>query len=251
MRKKKKKKLKKLIEPYVSYSWGSDTKVEELSSLERWQLKRNFQKNKGNFVSDFTSWIYESTKGQKDNQNTRSGAANEEKIYDKYIYEEPVKSLSHFKKRFYFNDDWVIESDDLRNKKSSALRISSLKIDGEALYGKPDIVLKNIKTNDRMIIEVKSTKVPEWKLISDKYKWLNIQCQLWAYSFIDKFKDSPNLYLIGVIWIKDRGKLKQHREPLYWRFRKNGEINLKKKRLRIFHEKCKDIFENIYGGEII
>ena len=275
-KKKKKKKLKKLIEPYVSYPLGFNSKliepyvpyplgfnskVQELSSSERWQLKRNFQKNKGNFVSDFTSWIFESTKGQKYNQNMRSGAANEKKVYDKYIYEEPYrtrfldgpdKSLTHFRDKYNFEDNWIIEYEHISSDKSQpAYRISSLRIDGKPLYGKPDIVLKNIKTNDRIIIEVKNTFVPDWKLISDKYKWLNIQCQLWAYSLIDMFKDSSNLYLLGDIWITKGNKLMHHKEPLHWRIRKEGKINVEEKQIRILHEKCKDIFENIYGGKIV
>lgn len=253
---KKRKKKKKGLEKFVSYSFYnrlSNSKVEEISILERWLLKKNLQKNKGNFVSDFTNWIYESTIGQKDYQKCRSGVNNERKVYQKYIYEEADKYLTHFKHKYNFDDDWIIEYEHISINKSRrpAYRISSLKIDGKPLYGKPDIVLKNIKTNDRIIIEVKSTTVPEWKLFSNKYKWLNLQCQLWAYSFIDEFKNSSNLYLIGDIWIKNRGKLIHHKEPLYWRIRKEGKINLEKRQIRIFHEKCKDIFENIYGGEIV
>ena len=259
-RKKKKKELEKLIS-YSFYSKFSNSKVGEISILERALLKQNLQKNKVNSVTAFTKWIFESTKGQKDNQKYRSGVTGERKVYEKYIYEEqertqfldgPDKSLTHFKHKYNFEDSWIIEYEHISSDKSyPAYRISSLTIDGKPLYGKPDIVLKNIKTNDRIIIEVKSTTVPEWKLISDKYKWLNIQCQLWAYSFIDKFKDSSNLYLIGDIWITKGNKLIHHKEPLYWRIRKEGKINLEKRQIRIFHEKCKDIFENIYGGEIV
>jgi len=256
MRKKIKKKKKKGLNNFIFYSFYntlSNSKVEKISIIDRAKLQQNLEKNKGIGVTDFTGWIYESTKGQKDCQKSKSGVTIERKVYNKYIYEEPNKSLTHFKHKYNFEDDWIIEYEHIGHDKSlnRPYRISSLKIDGKPLYGRPDIVLKNTKTNDRIIIEVKSTSVPEWKLISDKYRWLNIQCQLWAYSFIDKFKDSSNLYLIGDIWGKYRGKLAHHEEPLYWRIRKEGKINLEKEPVRVLHEQCKDIFENIYGGKIV
>ena len=71
-RKKKKKELEKLIS-YSFYSKFSNSKVGEISILERALLKQNLQKNKVNSVTAFTKWIFESTKGKRITKNIGLG----------------------------------------------------------------------------------------------------------------------------------------------------------------------------------
>ena len=151
------------------------------------------------------------------------------------------------------------------NKKT--FKISRLKINEEPLFGRPDIVYKNRKNNDRIIIEVKSTRYDKNIPVGG---WYNLQCQLWSYSHIDDFKDSNNIFLMGDIRIR---KLTSARKSVIyigdekleilpeitsypagvtpkWRFKKEGKINTQHDKVNQFHEQCKMIFQ-MYGGEYI
>ena len=82
MRKKTKKRKKKGLNNFIYYSFYntfSNSKVEKISIIDRVMLQQNLEKNK-NTVSAFTRWIFESTKGRKDDQKFRSGVTAERKF---------------------------------------------------------------------------------------------------------------------------------------------------------------------------
>jgi hypothetical protein len=247
-RKKKRHLENKIFAFYNFYNKLSNSKVDTISISDEFRLKQNIKISSGNRVSDFTDWIYESTVGYKDEQKLRFGKSNEKKILERYIQRNPDTSIPYFKNKYSFEDEWILEFQDLENNNDFSFKISDLRINDSCFFGRPDLVFRNNSTNDRIIIEVKTTFVPDWKLSLNKFKWYNLHCQLWSYSFIDDFKNSPNIFLIGDIWSKTKWQIKDHETPLFWRIKKDGLLNLENKAVNKFHNQCKDIF-NIYGGK--
>lgn len=262
------KKKSKSKSQYLSSSFYQNFVGNQTNIITREDLNKliiNHPSNIGNRVSDFTDWIYDSIIPKRDNkQSLKEGTIVEKLLYEDLIHNID-KSDNYFKREYrgFLNDDWVLEYQDLSDDNKKTFKISRLKIHNEPLYGRPDIVYRNRKNNDRIIIEVKSTKYNRNIPIGG---WYNLQCQLWSYSFIDDFQDSNNIFLMGDIRIRrftkgnvlyiDNQKLEILPEVSEypsgvtpkWRFIKEGQINLNHDEVRKLHEQCKMIFQ-IYGGE--
>lgn len=88
---------------------------------------------------------------------------------------------------------FVDRDDNNRNFTASRLRVK-----GNPLRCRPDLVLENKKSNEFLIIERKTTFVPEPKI--PRVGWPNVEAQLWCYSWIDEFKDANEVILIGQLW---------------------------------------------------
>lgn len=233
------------------------------------KLKDNCSVEKGNRVSDFTSWIYDSIIPKRDNtHNFEEGKLTEQLIYDEYK-DKLDKSDSYFRVQYseFLTDNWVLEYEDLSDGVKNSYSISNLIVNDKPLNGKPDMVYRNKNTNDRIIIEVKSTGIPITQIPLGG--WYNLQCQLWSYSQIDELKPSKNIFLIGDIRLRKLhypdgkrfiyiGGERIDSIPYFsvspsgihpkWRIKKKGELNLNNEEVRKFHEQCKMIFE-IYGGK--
>lgn len=264
-RSRKKRKSKYLQDSFYKNFGGYLTNIITEKDLNK--LINNDSPNIGNRVSDFTDWIYDSIIPKRvKRQSLKEGNIVEKVLYKDLIYEID-KSDNYFKSWYgnFLNDDWILEYQDLSDENKKTFKISSLLKNGEPLFGRPDIVYKNRKNNDRIIIEVKSTKYYSQIPIGG---WYNLQCQLWSYSHIDDFQDSNNILLMGDIRRRsftkknalnlEYQKLEINSEiKLYpsgvtpkWRFIKDGKINTNHKEVSKFHEQCKMIFQ-IYGGEYI
>jgi hypothetical protein len=231
------------------------------------KLKNNKQPRGGNTVTDFTSWIYDSIIPERNySQNIKDGKEGEKRVYEE-IVDNIDKSDDYFRRHYkgFLDNDWILEYEDLSDEKKKTYKISRLKFNNNPIFGKPDIVYRNRKTNDRIIIEVKSTN---YYTNIPFGGWYNLQCQLWSYSHIDEFKDSNNIFLMGDIRIKRfnkrrvlyfyEKKIEYPPEYLYshsgiyprWRFIKEGKVNTNHENVNKFHEQCKMIFQ-IYGGEYV
>jgi hypothetical protein len=244
---------------------GYTTKIITKEDIQK--LKDNDINDKGNRVTDFTSWIYDSIIPKRNNNNLEEGKLTEQLIYDNLI-RNIDKSDSYFRSQYskILTSDWDLEFEDLSEGLKNSYSISNLIYNDKPLHGKPDIVYRNIKTNDRIIIEVKSTSSTSQIPLGG---WYNLQCQLWSYSQIDHFKSSKNIFLMGDIRIRkvnypDKKKFvyiggeRINNIPYFtilpsgiyprWRIKKQGELNLNHKEVKKFHEQCKMIFE-IYGGK--
>lgn len=262
-RKKSKHKSNYLPSSFHQNFSGYITNIISESDIQK--LQNNKNPEGGSTVTDFTSWIYDSIIPERNySQNLKDGKEVEKNIY-KEIVNNLDKSDNYFKRQYngFLNDDWVLEYEDLSDEPKKIYKISKLKLNNKPIFGKPDIVYKNKKTNDRIIVEIKSTN---YNTIIPPGGWYNLQCQLWSYSHIDDFKDSNNIFLMGDIRIKHFNKrrvLYQYNKkieypPEYsyspsgisprWRFIKEGKINTDHKEVNSLHEQCKLIFQ-IYGGE--
>lgn len=250
---KKKKKKKKKIEKKSNFNFlpssfyenfgGYYTNIIKQKDIQK--LEENIFFKRGNRVSDFTGWIYDSIIPKRDNTiNFIEGKKTEKELFDKID-----KSDSYFKSQYsgFLTNDWVLEFEDLSDRKKKSFQISNLIVNNEPLIGKPDIVYRNKNNNDRIIIEIKSTS---YRTDIPLGGWFNLQCQLWAYSQIDEFKSSKNIFLMGDIRIRKYGYSNQKASNVRpkWRIKKHGELYLDHEEVRKFHEQCKMIFE-MYGGE--
>lgn len=209
-----------------------------------------------NFVSSFSSWVLLIDKGSIYNKGLSRGKKLEKILSNKLRYDS-ISSNEDYRRNTYefLDNDWVLEYEDISYKEHPPYRISKLQYRNKPFYGRPDVVYKNIKTNDRIIVEVKNTgsfnnSIPEGG-------WINLQCQLWSYSWIDDFVDSPNIFLYGDIrkmvklpnWNGTQIKISEpsNQNP-GWRIRKNGKLNLENDNINNLHSQCIELFR-YYGGE--
>lgn len=119
---------------------------------------------------------------------------------------------------------------------------SALKVNGQSLRCRPDVVLRHLHTGDVVIIERKVTMVPTNKIPAEG--WPNLKAQLWAYSWIDRWRYAPNLYLIGQIWSARVG-FRPGTPPklleIYPRWKRSDQQ---------MQAHCQRLFK-LYGGEVI
>ena len=110
------------------------------------KLKTNSLITKGNNVSDFTDWIFDTIIPISDlDQHLKDGKTNEKSIYESLIYNVKIdKSDEYFRREYYeiLNKDWILEFEDL-SENNIPFKISNLTINNVPLYGKPDIVYRN------------------------------------------------------------------------------------------------------------
>lgn len=265
------KKKKKQIHnnTYLSSKFHNSFNSSEVNILSDSDSDKIFKKVysqgfKKNTVSEFSGMVIESLIGKKDPHKLKKGNYLE-KILSKDISE---KTKFNFNKEAndeeyrrysykFLSDEWELEFDDIESIDNKSFKISKLRYQGASFYGKPDVVYRNKRTNDRIIVEIKHTTNYTDIPIGG---WYNLQCQLWSYSWIDKFEDSPNIFLYGDIRKTknysnpDDGYKVKISEPSSvnpeWRIRKNGMLNTDNKRINELHNQCKYLFE-VIGGEFI
>lgn len=139
--------------------------------------------------------------------------------------------------------DWLLEFADPLDNSADPFVASFLKVHGEPLRCKPDVVLRNRINGDILIIGRKITWVPVGQIPA--YGWPNLRTQLWCYSWIDQWARTDNVYLVAQIWRRsreyedyemiDQSKL----VPVSPRWQK-GDAQ--------FHQECLSLFQT-YGGE--
>jgi hypothetical protein len=108
------------------------------------------------------------------------------------------------------NPDWELVYRDPLECAPTPLKISNLTLNGEPLWGAPDLVYRNRTTGELVIVERKASDKP-----IPVNGWPNLRAQLWAYSHIDNFKSAPTISLIGEVWDMVEGRLTR-RAVLRW-----------------------------------
>ena len=215
--------------------------------------------SRNNTVSSFSSWVLESF--VKPNNNLQDGKKLEKFLsgddsikFDRY--KDPKDENFRRTNYKFLDNDWELEFEDISSHKKKNFKISNLRLNGKELYGRPDVVYRNNKTNDRIIVEIKN---PNNFTIIPEGGWYNLQCQLWCYSMIDDFKESPNIFLYGDIrktktlpnWNGTKIIISEPSElNPSWRIRKNNKLNLENQNVENLHNQCVDLFQ-FFGGEII
>jgi hypothetical protein len=136
----------------------------------------------GGSVSNFTDWIYRLYVPQKDYANLVRGLRVERDIAI-----QKIQVPNHSR--------WKLIHNGMGDNAKNAFSITALTINGAPMRGTPDLVFQEKDTRRILIVEI---KVTEKDIPSDG--WPNMRAQLWAYSKIDKWKDAPEVILVGELW---------------------------------------------------
>jgi hypothetical protein len=262
-KKRKKRKVNKLHQAsflsskfYQSFLSGEVNLLDEIS-IKKFKNITN-EVEKPNFVSSFSGWVLNADKGNGNINQLKRGNKLEKSLSKKLKYDSISSEEDYRRIKYEFLDnDWVLEYEDISLKNRRAFKISSLEFNGKPFYGRPDVVYRNIKTNDRIIVEIKNTGTYNNSIPDGG--WFNLQCQLWSYSWIDNFIDSPNIFLYGDIrkmytlpnWNGTQIKISEPSgQNPGWRIRKNGVLNIDNDNINNLHNQCLELFE-YYGGDFI
>lgn len=161
--------------------------VDKIESLKR---------SKGVRVTDFTKWV----------MSLYLRAPSPSSLVRGKHVERSVARLA----KASDNPDWELVYRDPLECLPTALKISSLTLNGEPFWGAPDLVYRNRTTGELIIVERKASDKP-----IPRNGWPNLRAQLWAYGHIDNFKSAPVITLIGEIWDMVEGRLTR-RAVLRW-----------------------------------
>lgn len=141
-------------------------------------------------VTSFTKLVYSLYIAKVDRRRLEDGKRAERKMPD-YWEAKGRAAESH--------TNWSLLYKDGDNKES--LRISRLAIGNQILWGRPDLVFINEKSNELMIVE---RKCAGDRIDIPDDGWPNLRAQLWAYSHIDSFRKYSKIHLVGEIWKKEQ-----------------------------------------------
>lgn len=152
----------------------------------------------GNNVTDFSGWVYSLCHPNFFIDNRELGKSGEKEVQrrKKEYYKKFLDKPQHSDWELDYFDDLVI--------KTPSLVISSLNVNENCFYGKPDYVFKHKSTGEIVIVDI---KISYKEIPSDG--WPNLRAQLWAYSQIDRYKHASKITLVGEVWdvepLKRRG----------------------------------------------
>ena len=147
-----------------------------------WDAKHRTPIAVGGSVSNFTDWIYRLYIPQKDYASLVRGLRVERDIAI-----QKIQVPNHSR--------WKLIHNGMGDNAKNAFPIAALTINGAPMRGSPDLVFQEKDTRRILIVEI---KVTEKDIPSDG--WPNMRAQLWAYSQIDKWKDAPEVILVGELW---------------------------------------------------
>ncbi|APW48672.1 hypothetical protein RA876_19660 (plasmid) [Rhodoferax antarcticus] len=133
-------------------------------------------------VSGFSNWIFSIYRQRKNPFALARG-----RIAEPRITEIRLKNLPA-------HHGWELLHDGTGGERHSLLA-SELALNGQILTGSPDLVFRERNTGTIVIVEIKASNAV---LPSDA--WPNLRGQLWAYSKLDKWRDSPKMLLVGEVW---------------------------------------------------
>lgn len=180
------------LQPY-RYDFGSVLKRAQRQGVNK---RKNQPQNR---VTDFFGWIFQLIYGVSDSANLREG-----KLVERIVQKIKIPLTSN-------DSDWEWFYGDPLSAKPEPLKISLLTVKDSPMYGAPDYVFINKKTETALIVEV---KVSSAELPSDG--WPNLRAQLWAYGYIDAIQHVKNIILIGEVWVRIDGNMVRRRRTYRW-----------------------------------
>lgn len=98
--------------------------------------------------------------------------------------------------------DWrPIYVDGLDRSNQRTFFASRLRVDGQKLSGRPDVVLRDASSGNVIILERKVVHRPTWNMPKDGFA--NHWCQVWTYGWMDAWVNAPNILLVLQYWRRD------------------------------------------------
>ncbi|MDE1140716.1 MAG: hypothetical protein V4793_18920 [Paraburkholderia tropica] len=147
-------------------------------------------------VSAFSQWIY-SLYGQAfgDDEDRERGKAMEQEIL-----ERRAKAACCVNNGFLrsIDSDWRLIHNGLHVRDRDHVdyfTIDSLNVNGEPLRASPDLVYRNQRFSEVIIVEIKYSRMQ-----IPANLWPNIWGQLWCYAQIDIARNASSLTAVGEVW---------------------------------------------------
>ena len=158
-------------------------------------------------ASAFADWVFKIEYGDRKVRSEASNWAEERKSLGELAHRSI--QLAYMNKVYLrkfgpgFNadndGDWeLLFCGDDQRFASTILFASSIVWKQSRMACKPDVVVRNRRSNKVVIIERKTTWVPKEKL--DLATWHNAQVQLWCYSHVDNWRTAPSVDLVLELW---------------------------------------------------
>ncbi|MDE4125199.1 ribonuclease E inhibitor RraB [Phaeobacter gallaeciensis] len=150
----------------------------------------------GPTASNFSQWLYSLyASAFGDAQDRDEGKAAEEFILEErqraYAATDSKTMRSHF-------SDWRLQFNGLhmaQGIRPNFYTIKDLRVRGEPLRVLPDLVYRNNRTGEVIIVEIKHSQMD-----IPSNLWPNIWGQLWCYAQIEEFRDAPKVTVVGEVW---------------------------------------------------
>jgi hypothetical protein len=189
-------------------------------------------------ASAFADWVFWQTKGFK-YFDPRSSPTRERRralgkldhrlielfLQSKWIHEQFGQKA---------DSDWSLYFVDSGEDCRQPFDASRLKFRGLTFRCIPDLVLRNLKTAEFMVIERKTSR-----RFMPSSGWPNIEAQLWCYSHMDVFADAPEVYLIAETW-----------QPINAGYQRSNRNAIWRRSDAAFHQRCRLFFDE-YGGTFL
>ena len=203
-----------------------------------WEKTADPPSSPSNTASAFSQWVYQESKYKSTNINTLTDYHNKKQGREAHLSIDNFFRMDWAAKHLNSDtaSDWIIEHTESDARLGKFYYSNSLSINGKPMHCSPDLILRHKHRDQVLIIERKTTFVPEPKIPIDG--WPNVQAQLWCYAWIDDLLDAKEVTLVGQLWHRMRNKclIMCHSHPVWKRSDKR------------FHNKCLSWF-NAYGGE--
>lgn len=192
-------------------------------------------------ATDFADWVFQRTNpGYRRPEPSefgmpllRLGKMDHERISQFFATSRGRSNLSDSN-----SNNWtLVFADDQGDENSKTFDASRLSVKGQFLRCKPDCVLKHKSTGEIIIIERKTTFIPNERIPDSG--WPNVEAQLWCYSWVDDWYYAPRVTLVQQYWIRQKrsGLSLHHNQPVLLR---NDQAH---------ERRCADWFR-AYGGEV-
>jgi hypothetical protein len=195
-------------------------------------------------ASAFSDWVFEQTtrtSRNRPNEGTGYATRRQRMRLGAVTHRDIELFLLHAWTQKFLGDriesNWNLYFTDNKKRPERIFNASRLTFGAAPLQCVPDLVLHCPSEECFVIIERKTTFLPEPMIPADG--WPNVQAQLWCYSWIDEFVSAAEVFLVGHLWRREQfgGVSLCHRHPA-WK-RSNSE----------HEQKCEDWFR-AYGGVI-
>jgi len=193
------------------------------TSSSHWLQRARLPKKAVPTASAFADWVFQESRNYsvQKNEGKLEGTYRSLRLQLGTVTHRHIELFLMFKWTQEFLEsrdpsDWVLVFADNKHHPERIFEATTLRIGEQPLRCVPDVVLKNVRQNIYLVIERKTTFVPEPNIPIEG--WPNVEAQLWCYSWIDDWKNAEEVLLVGQLWHRIGGGISLcHRHPAWKR----------------------------------